>query len=551
MISLDMKYTSLYWALRFVENELDIHTKVYDGYSITIYAEEQRVDYGNLIKSNYNSLVRHKDFVILECVDRLLTKGYLPSQISINNINELPDIRVENLAIKCEQWVKDYDQYVKTFTEFNSNVISILYTSRLVSGLLEYKNIILKNAVTYNYGIFEDGIEQSNYKLSKAKETKIIENDDFSDFFINEDELVQYTGKSRIVIVPEGIKTVAACAFWNCTSIEEIILPESLEKLGGDAFYYCTNLRKVNIPKNVWIMGNNPFAGCPYIKIDNNSKNFILENDILYNKDKSTIIHYPIDKTEKVFIVPDNITCLGKHSFFNCNSLEIIVIPNSVIKFENNPFSGCEKLNLINHSPNYVIENGVIYNKFLTTIIGCLNNAQIDEFIVPESVTLISRNSFWNCRNIKKIVLTKNIRVIGYNPFASCINLIIESQNPKYKVRNGLLLNEMETELICCTNVVAKNGIVIPDSVRIINRGAFSGCVDLQHITLNKVTYMDKSSFTNCIGLTKVYLPDTIEYIGEWAFSYCLNLLEISINEKTIIDKNAFNECPVKVIRRC
>ena len=35
-ISMDMKYTALYWALRFVENELDVHVKDYSGYKITV-----------------------------------------------------------------------------------------------------------------------------------------------------------------------------------------------------------------------------------------------------------------------------------------------------------------------------------------------------------------------------------------------------------------------------------------------------------------------------------------------------------------------------------
>ena len=51
-ISKDMKYTALYWALRFVETELDVHTKSYNGYNITIYAEEQAVDFGSKIKCN-------------------------------------------------------------------------------------------------------------------------------------------------------------------------------------------------------------------------------------------------------------------------------------------------------------------------------------------------------------------------------------------------------------------------------------------------------------------------------------------------------------------
>ena len=40
-ISMDMKYTALYWALRFVENELDVHVKEYSGYKIIIDAEKQ------------------------------------------------------------------------------------------------------------------------------------------------------------------------------------------------------------------------------------------------------------------------------------------------------------------------------------------------------------------------------------------------------------------------------------------------------------------------------------------------------------------------------
>ena len=69
-ISMDMKYTALYWALRFVENELDVHVKEYSGYKIIIDAEKQMVNYGDKIKvlgEELNFLKRHKDFVILEC----------------------------------------------------------------------------------------------------------------------------------------------------------------------------------------------------------------------------------------------------------------------------------------------------------------------------------------------------------------------------------------------------------------------------------------------------------------------------------------------------
>ena len=111
-ISMDMKYTALYWALRFVENELDVHVKEYSDYKIIIDAEKQMVNYGNKIKvlgDTLNFLKRHKDFVILECVDRLLLKGYKPTDIVLDGRGNCPDIVLNgNVEIYCEQWGKDY-----------------------------------------------------------------------------------------------------------------------------------------------------------------------------------------------------------------------------------------------------------------------------------------------------------------------------------------------------------------------------------------------------------------------------------------------------------
>ena len=90
MISKDMKYTALYWALRFVENQLDVHEKSYNGYKVTIYAEKHYVDFGEKIKNGRRfELNSHKSFVVLECVDRLLTQGYLPEQIAINDFFDI------------------------------------------------------------------------------------------------------------------------------------------------------------------------------------------------------------------------------------------------------------------------------------------------------------------------------------------------------------------------------------------------------------------------------------------------------------------------------
>lgn len=549
MISMDMKYTALYWALRFVEQQLDIHIKMYKGYDIVIDAEKQSVDYGKDIKvvsEDCHYLKRHKDFVILECIDRLLSKGYKPTDIIIDGRVNKPDIIVAGVEIFCEQWGKDYQKALSVFVP-EANKKQIVYTSRLVSGLLEYKNELFVNGDIFEHGFFEKEIEL--FDLIPAKEKKVIieQVKDISDYEIYEDELIAYNGKSKIVKVPNGIKTIGASAFWNNTFVEEVILPESLERLGGDCFYYCKNLKRLTIPKNVWIMGNNPFAGCPKLALKNDSKEFVLEDGVLYNKDKTNLIHYTIAKAEKEFIVPNSVVCLGKHCFYACDNLEKIVIPNSVIRFENNPFSGCTKLNVENHSPYYIFKDGVIYNKFMTTVIGCLNGTKKEEIRIPDGVTLISRNSFWNCKNIGKLVLPKAINRIGYNPFAGCENLLLEGNTPCFDIEKGIVFTTDKTHMCCATNRAIGVRYKVPDSVTRINRGVFSGCKDLKYIDLNNVTYIDKSSFTNCNSLEEVFIPDGVTYIGEWAFSYCTNLRKISIPKTTIIDRNAFNECPVKI----
>lgn len=551
-ISMDMKYTALYWALRFVENELDVHVKDYKGYKIIIDAEKQSINYGNKIKvlgANLNFLRRHKDFVVLECVDRLLLKGYKPTEIILDGRENKPDIVLNGyIHIYCEQWGSDYLSAIKGLVPEKDT--SILYTSRLVSGLLEYKNIIKVNNEEFNYGLFEPNVPLYSLLPQKAKEVIIEQVDDISDYEIFEDELIRYKGRSKNVKVPEGITTIGASAFWNNTFVEEIILPKSLRRLGGDCFYYCTNLKKVNIPSEVCLMGNNPFAGCPNLEIENESPYFVLEKGVLYSQDKSNLIHYTIKKTNKQFIIPNTVTCLGKHCFFACDNLEKITIPKSVIRFENNPFSGCTRLKVENYSPYYHLKDGIIYNKFKTTIVGCLNGSKIERIVIPKTVTLISRNSFWNCKGVKNVVITKNINRIGYNPFAGAEDLLLESESPLFVVENGIVYDQDKTHMLCATNRAVGKIFRVPNGVTHINRGVFSGCKDLEKIDFNGVVYIDKSSFTNCISLKDVYIPDGVTYIGEWAFSYCTGMKTISICKKTFIDKNAFNECSAEIIWR-
>lgn len=297
-------------------------------------------------------------------------------------------------------------------------------------------------------------------------------------------------------------------------------------------------------------MGNNPFAGCPFVVINNESAHFIIENGVLFTADKQNLIYCSIQGVEAEYEIPEGVRIIGKHAFYCCDRFEKITLPQSLEKMENNPFSGCSKLSIVNHSKAYYIQDDVIYNGFKTAVVGTLNKIQSKRLELLEGIKSINRNSFWNCKGIETIVFPESLEDIGYNPFVECSNIRFESMSSHFNVIDGVLYNEDCSKIICYPAWKAIGTVNIPDSVNTLERGAFSGCKNMTGIGLHNVNIINKSCFTNCTALECVYCSDLITYIGEWAFAYCKNLQSVSVNKGTIIDNNAFSNCPAKIITR-
>lgn len=528
-LSKNMKYTALYWAMRFFEHEPDIFEKTFaDGTHIVIKANSQEVFINDKPAFLLNS---HESFVKLECINRILSLGY-----SINDILLTSDeLDFNGYQIKFIVW----DNHFELEGIGNKNIV---YKSRLVSGVLEYKTKIHSDNEWYDYGLFEG----KDIKLRKA----VKGNYSNPDFDIEENRVMHYHGKNKVVVVPEGIEELESSSFWDNQSIEEVILPDSLTNMGGDTFYNCKNLRKINIPKNVNLMGNNPFAGCPLVEINNESPFFVYENGALYTKDKETMIYCSIKGEDDTFIVPNTVKVICKHTFFLCDRFKKIVLPESLEKMENNPFSGCSKLALENHSKAYFIKDDVIYNGFKTSVVGTLNKIASERLVLLEGIKTINRNSFWNCKGIKTIVFPESLVDIGYNPFVGCSNIRFESNSIRFKVIDDVLYNYDESKIICYPTWKAVGHIKLKESVITLERGAFSGCDKMTALDLHNVNIVNKSCFTNCSLLKSLYCSDLVTYIGEWAFAYCSSLEEVSVFGNTIVDNNAFSNCPAKLIRR-
>lgn len=195
-------------------NAIDVYNKTYTNnknYTLEVDFIKNTIDFGSKIffndsNKNIQNIVKPEDLVVLECVDRLLEKGYRPQNIILekswrsgHGTSGRVDIFVTNedntayMMIECKTWGKEFDKefanlnknggQLFTYFQQDTNVkLLVLYTSSLISNKIEYKNEIIKieeeyrttsnvkdfydrwNKTTKNNGIFNDWNRPYNYK---------------------------------------------------------------------------------------------------------------------------------------------------------------------------------------------------------------------------------------------------------------------------------------------------------------------------------------------------------------------------------------------------
>ena len=193
--------------------------------------------------------------------------------------------------------------------------------------------------------------------------------------------------------------------------------------------------------------------------------------------------------------IGDNVTSIGYEAFWCCNKLESISIGSGVQTIGAKAFDFCSKLSEIHVSAQnkyYSSENGVLYNKDKTELIRCAENRSGD-YTTPSSVLKIDEWAFWNCKNIKNVKVTDNVKVMQW--FA-----IYQSGITSIQIGSGI---EVIDQYACggCLNLTK---VSISEGVNTILNGAFMGCTSLEEITLPvSVNEIRGSAFKGCSNLEK------------------------------------------------
>ena len=333
----------------------------------------------------------------------------------------------------------------------------------------------------------------------------------------------------------------AIVRFPQKNDVKEYVIPTSVTEIRNSAFSGCSSLQSIDIPDSVTEIGDSAFSDCSSLQ--------------------------SID-------IPDSVTKIGDGAFKNCSSLQSIDIPNSVTVIGNNAFKCCSSLQSIdvsNDNMHFASVDGILFNKDLTAIVRFPPKYDVNEYVIPNSVTVIGYGTFEGCSSLQRIDIPNCVTEIGDSAFWDCSFL------QSITIPDGITIIGNEVFMGC----KSLQRIDIPDSVTKIGDRAFSHCRSLQNIDVSKdnkhfasvdgilfnkdltaivrfppkyevkeyiipnsVTKIMWHAFHGCSSLQSIDIPNSVTEIGPWAFHGCNSLEHIYLHcndvEKLEVDAVIF-----------
>ena len=346
------------------------------------------------------------------------------------------------------------------------------------------------------------------------------------------------------ISVPNSVKDIGEWAFAGCSLLSSIDIPNSVISIGNNAFAGCLSLKYISIPESVICLNGNPFGDCEG-EIECLSANFIYEDDVLFNRDKSEIISFRNQEIES-YIIPDSVTSIGDGAFGCCSSLSSLFIPNSVTSIGDGAFEGCSSLSslvipdsVVNIKGNpfylwkgkleclsasFIYEDNVLFNMDKSKLIS-YRNQEAKSFIIPNGVMSIEKYAFSGCSSLISISVPKSVTSIGDGAFDGCSSL------------SSIAISDSITSISAWTFDGCKSlrSLIIPDSVTCIGNEAFRGCSSLCSLVIpDSVTSIGDGAFDGCSSLRSLIIPDSVTSIGDGAFSSCSSLRSLVIPDSVV-----------------
>lgn len=298
----------------------------------------------------------------------------------------------------------------------------------------------------------------------------------------------EYGLEVESVTVPETVRNIGASAFKMCINLQQLQLSEGLESI-GEGMLYGTPLEEIYMPSTLRdIEGAWELSG---LRWNIHKKNPWLSTDgfALYRQDageKILIAVQPEDE-RSLYRVEAGTTGIGRSAFEGQKHLKKICLPDSVRMIAEEAFESCQSL---------------------------------EEITLPEGLLQIGAEAFSHCADLRKVCLPASLEEIGHRALTNTYDwsylkrgiekIVVAPGNPVYLADESSLYrrlcdgrlelvkyfgNELEYEISGEVSVISEYAfrraafrtLIIPDSVKIIQKDAVLECEKLEKIILRKL----------------------------------------------------------------
>jgi hypothetical protein len=251
------------------------------------------------------------------------------------------------------------------------------------------------------------------------------------------------------VTIPATVQTVANYGFAGCSNLSSVIFQTELitetngdyqysytrgvSQIGNYAFSDCYNLTAITLPASIYQTGNYCFSGCSNLSSVTFQTELItgMDGDYPYSYINGVrqIGEYTFSGCTKLafFVIPESVRTIYQNAFANCSGLENLTLGKEATSsyFIGLSFSGCDNLTAINvddENPVFASENGVFYDKEKTSLYK-YPTGKSGEYIVPESVMIITDYAFDDCAKLTSVVIPNTVTAIANYAFDGCVKL--------------------------------------------------------------------------------------------------------------------------------
>ena len=376
-----------------------------------------------------------------------------------------------------------------------------------------------------------------------------------SAFYDSDDWSAKAHSELREIVLPEGLKTIGARAFYNNYYLQKIEIPASVTEVGAAAFASCAELSDVTIKSENTLLHGGAFGEKAGYSVGRFAKNlYDLHYDWLYDDGASDFFIWQgqlldYKGTSKTPVIPDNVTVIGAAAFwraditavtipsgvkeigncafYECTSLTSVDIPGSVETIGDSAFSGCTGLKSVTfHEGLKVIGDGGFRE--------CTGLTRLD---LPNGLTTLEDCAFYDCENIENFSFPKSLTDMedssiytskwyegladGTELYCGSVFLGCKGGNypAKLTVRAGTKMVRIESYLDGVKELTLPNGLesliipkaggsitklVVPESVNYIN---LRGMPDLTDITLPQTAVLEENCFSGCNRIKNLVIP--------------------------------------------